>query len=136
MRKNQILRYAIVLAVGPHHLSPAVESPTLGNEVAVGLLPSSEKIERLARDLGIARRIVHAHDERRITQVERVIVEFIDRLDVVVADLIAGDQVINKVRAEGIIYLLLGNRNLDSARQQRVPELNCPIEIIIELSRA
>jgi len=45
---------------------------------------------------------------RAVTQEELVIVELVDRLDVVVADVIARDEVVDQVGVEGISDFLLG----------------------------
>src|SRR5215475_9320674 len=111
-----------MLSIRPHRLSPSVELSTLGDEVAVGLLPSREEVQDLTRKIVIAGKVIHPENVRRVAQPECVIMKFIYRLDVVVPHFVACDEIVNQVCTEGVIHLLFWYRDLDASRKQRLPE--------------
>ena len=62
----------------------------------------------MLRNLRVAGYVVTMHDIGAVAEKESVIVQFIDVLDVIRADVISGDQIVDQVGVEGIDGLLLG----------------------------
>ena len=120
--KGLVVGDAVVLRVAPDGLAPAVVLLRLREEVAVGLLRFGKEVEILAGDLRVAGDVVAVHDVGAVAQIEGVVVELVDGLDVVGADVVAGDEVVDEVGVEGIDGLLLGQADLHALGENLVPE--------------
>ena len=74
---------------------------------------------------GIAGHVVAVHDVRAVAKIELVIVQLVDGLDVVAADVIARHQVVDQVCVESVDGLLLGKADLHAGGKYSRPEFVC-----------
>ncbi len=119
--KGLVVRDAIVLPVGPHGFAPAIVLLCLRKEIAVGLLRFGKEVEALARDLRVAGDVVAVHDVGAVAQPEGVVMELVHGLDVVGADVIDGDEVVDEIGVEGVDGFGFGQLNLHAGGENVVP---------------
>ena len=65
------------------------------------------------------------HNIGAVAEIKLVIVQLVDRLNVICADMVPSNQVIDQVGVEGVHRLLFRQRDLHAIGQNAIPELDC-----------